>query len=660
MSLPKTALFDKSLSDVLTEAVHVGLLEFVRSSSSNEAVIRLLHDDTQHRQNDPMQTSWYDMRELLYERVQQEHASTPLARIIHDYGLTMPQLFTLALVGELEVSHAVNIAIAELQSPDRNSRPTLNLISVILKRLFDSDAAVVEVFDIAQQELVHQGLLRLSDTGPLSWQSLSLSPGLWSVLCNRLAKWPGCEPVADCNVQLPSRAQRQVEEAAAMFKGQDPSNSVEGIVLRGNPDCGRQQFAMKFGQSLGLKAVKIPLSLWRDRPDLVALCHYGNWLPVIKPDIAPGEQINLPKYINQPPVAIILDNHGAIDGLRVIEYTIHQPTRNERKQLWESALQTPAFSERLAGSALMSAQSIQTIASNAVHLAIQQNTAPGLNHILEARQKLGAEKLRLLAQPVNRIVTSDALVMPQLVEDSLKGVIDRACKRESLWEGLGITLQTTPNPGVRALFVGESGTGKTLAASYITTSLCAPLYRVDLSAVMNKYIGESEKNLAQLLDHAAAHDVVLLFDEADALFGRRSEGKETGERFANMLTNFLLTRIETHPGIVILTTNSRERIDNAFTRRIDVVVEFPLPGFDERLHLWCSHLGDRGPGEEVYRTLASYCELAGGQIRNAVLSAAVQARGDRITENDLLAGLRDEYRKIGRDMPRKVMQIVAS
>jgi SpoVK/Ycf46/Vps4 family AAA+-type ATPase len=177
---------------------------------------------------------------------------------------------------------------------------------------------------------------------------------------------------------------------------------------------------------------------------------------------------------------------------------------------------------------------------------------------------------------------------------------------------------------------------------------------------MNKYIGESEKNLAQLLDHAAAHDVVLLFDEADALFGRRSEGKETGERFANMLTNFLLTRIETHPGIVILTTNSRERIDNAFTRRIDVVVEFPLPGFDERLHLWCGHLGDRGPGEDVYRTLASYCELAGGQIRNAVLSAAVQARGDRITEYDLLAGLRDEYRKIGRDIPRKVMQIVAS
>jgi SpoVK/Ycf46/Vps4 family AAA+-type ATPase len=176
---------------------------------------------------------------------------------------------------------------------------------------------------------------------------------------------------------------------------------------------------------------------------------------------------------------------------------------------------------------------------------------------------------------------------------------------------------------------------------------------------MNKYIGESEKNLAQLLDHAAASDVVLLFDEADSLFGGRTEGRETGERYANMLTNFLLTRIENHPGIVILTTNSRERIDNAFTRRLDVIVEFPLPAYEERLHLWRSHLGDRGPGEAVYRMLAGYCDLAGGQLRNVVIAAAARCTGSRIHKLDLLAGLQSEYQKIGRELPAKVARLLA-
>ena len=258
------------------------------------------------------------------------------------------------------------------------------------------------------------------------------------------------------------------------------------------------------------------------------------------------------------------------------------------------------------------------------------------------------------AEPMDDAAMDKLIERQGQVQENLDAVILRARKRETLWQGMGETLQATPSPGVRALFVGESGTGKTLAASYISTALTAPLYRVDLSAVMNKYIGESEKNLSMLLDQAAATDVVLLFDEADALFGSRTDGKETGERYANMLTNFLLTRIETHPGIVILTTNSSERIDNAFNRRIDAVIEFPLPGYEQRLQLWRSHLGKRGPGEPVYRNLASYCDLAGGQIRNVVLTAAVYAENTRISTADLWQGLRAEYNKLGRELPHKL------
>jgi len=307
---------------------------------------------------------------------------------------------------------------------------------------------------------------------------------------------------------------------------------------------------------------------------------------------------------------------------------------------------------------LLSGPSIVRVAANARLLAEREGIDLSERHLAEARQYLSAARLRLLAQPVTRRVGEDALIVPELVRDALNTIVLRARRRESLWKGMGATLQATPNSGVRVLFAGESGTGKTLAASYVATALNAPLYRVDLSVVMNKYIGESEKNLAQLLDHAAANDVVLLFDEADSLFGSRSEGRETGERYANMLTNFLLSRIENHPGIVILTTNSRERIDQAFNRRLDVIVEFPLPGYQERLHMWRSHLGDRGPGESLYRTLASYCDLAGGQMRNVAIAAAARADGDRIRKDDLLAGLRAEYQKFGRELPAKVERLL--
>ena len=169
---------------------------------------------------------------------------------------------------------------------------------------------------------------------------------------------------------------------------------------------------------------------------------------------------------------------------------------------------------------------------------------------------------------------------------------------------------------------------------------------------MNKYIGESEKNLGALLDYAEASDVVILFDEADALFGRRSEGGETGERYANMLTNYLLTRLEAHNGIVILTSNGKTRIDPAFWRRLDHVIDFPAPGYEERLALWRSHLGRRAPAPAVLERLASYCDLHGGGVRNAVLAAAATMPGETpIGMEGLSPALYREYAKLRRPLP---------
>src|SRR4051794_19206528 len=174
-----------------------------------------------------------------------------------------------------------------------------------------------------------------------------------------------------------------------------------------------------------------------------------------------------------------------------------------------------------------------------------------------------------------------ALVMTPALAAELNALVARCRARDGLADGLGASASTRYHPGVRALFIGPSGTGKTLAAGWLATTLGLPLYRVDLVGVTSKYIGETEKNLAQLLDRAEQAEVVLLFDEADSLFGKRTDVREANDRFANAQTNYLLQRIESFDGIAILTSNSRARFDTAFARRLDLIVDFPLPGPEE-------------------------------------------------------------------------------
>jgi SpoVK/Ycf46/Vps4 family AAA+-type ATPase len=190
-----------------------------------------------------------------------------------------------------------------------------------------------------------------------------------------------------------------------------------------------------------------------------------------------------------------------------------------------------------------------------------------------------------------------------------------------------------------------------------------PLFRVDLSAVTSKYIGETEKNLSQLLAKAEQNEVILLFDEADSLFGKRTDINESNDRFANAQTNYLLQRMESYDGIAILTSNGRSRFDDAFARRLDVIVSFPLPGPEERRALWLAHLGAHHKvGSAQLNQVAATAELSGGQIRNAVLRGAVAAAQDQtaMVYRHLLAGVAGEYRKLSRQLPNELKQAEAA
>jgi SpoVK/Ycf46/Vps4 family AAA+-type ATPase len=207
--------------------------------------------------------------------------------------------------------------------------------------------------------------------------------------------------------------------------------------------------------------------------------------------------------------------------------------------------------------------------------------------------------------------------------------------------------------GLAALFAGPPGTGKTLAAEAIAAELDLPLYRIDLSQVVNKYIGETEKNLRRLFDAADSADVILFFDEADALFGKRTEVKDAHDRYANLEISYLLERMERFKGLAILATNRKKDLDEAFLRRLRFVVEFPLPGAAERLRIWRSVVPAGVDASSVdFEFLAQRFALAGGHIRGIVFQACLQSAAEgaprRLDMPAVVRAVQREYDKLDR------------
>lgn len=394
----------------------------------------------------------------------------------------------------------------------------------------------------------------------------------------------------------------------------------------------------------------------------------GSWLllrgliPVFVIEAGPGERKVLPDIPGYAgPVLAVTASDGAVEraGRAVPCWTLPIPTAQEREGLWHRAIGEGDSAEALAQSHRHSSARIQMLGELARRqAALQGRPSPVAADVVAVSVTGAGTGLDMLAQAMRDPIPDDALVVPESLARELKVLVARCRLREGLASPLGVAVTARYRPGVRALFVGPSGTGKTLAAGWLATKLGLPLYRVDLASVTSKYIGETEKNLAQLFAQAERSDVVLLFDEADSLFGKRTEIKDSNDRFANSQTNYLLQRIESYDGIVLLTSNSRSRFDGAFSRRLDMIVEFPAPGPEERRGLWAAHLGaDHRLAQQELNRLAATVDLAGGHIRNVVLTAAVVAQhaGRSIGFADLVVGLVAEYRKLGRQVPTEWM-----
>jgi hypothetical protein len=350
----------------------------------------------------------------------------------------------------------------------------------------------------------------------------------------------------------------------------------------------------------------------------------------------------------RPPGAALAPSRGAL----VLEVPL--PPEREREQLWARHLAAGAGAD---GSVAAEAAARYRLTGGqierAARIARAAADAPGLPDVHRGVRAVLDDELARLASRVEWQQDWRDLVLPEESLDELRELIARVRYRRRVLDEWGFGRKLAKGLGLAALFSGPPGTGKTMAAGLVARELGLDLYAIDLSRMVSKYIGETEKQLARVFDAAEAGHAILLFDEADAMFGKRTDVKSSVDRYANLEVNYLLQRMEAFSGITILTTNFDAAIDEAFRRRLAFRIAFPLPEEDERGRLWRAVIPAPALGAGVdFEELAEKFAMSGGYIRNAALRAAflAAADGQRIGMGHLLRAATAEYASMGKVM----------
>ena len=359
----------------------------------------------------------------------------------------------------------------------------------------------------------------------------------------------------------------------------------------------------------------------------------------------------------EAPLAVLVGESAARAPGRVgLHRTVHLPAPAEGRALWATALGEPVARalagpvEEVAQHFRLGAAAVDAVARELAATATPEtDMAATLRRLCRERSRAGLEGL---AERIDPAAGWADLVLPAAHLELLHEIVNHVRHRTRVYERWGFGERTSRGLGVTALFTGESGTGKTLAAEVLARELELDLYRIDLAATVSKYIGETEKNLRRLFDAAEASGAVLLFDEADALFGKRGEVKDGHDRYANLEVAYLLQRMESYRGLAILTTNLRSNVDRAFLRRLRFVLQFPFPGPAERAEIWRRTFPPAAPLERIDPERLARMTVSGGSIRSIALSAAFAAAEDgmAVTPSHVLRAARVEYAKAERTL----------
>ena len=480
-------------------------------------------------------------------------------------------------------------------------------------------------------------------------------------------------PTAELGVVLPAAALAALDALIPRLG----SPAALAVVIRGPRGSGRRAAAHRLARALGQPLLVVPI------PALVALENrtrtplLGQALAAARlrgaivmlgdadalyderGDVAP-EHLDAIAHLPGLVIATSSGRGGHLELRRPqLGVALPRTELGDREHAWRAALAPHGIADdaiELAARYVIGPGAIADVVVEAARYAAAAGTPVDRDALESSVGRRLSLRLGAYGTVVHRKARFTEMVLPDDVIDTLRDMIAMVRERAVILERWGYQRHLGISRGVAGLFSGEPGTGKTMAASVVASELGLELVRIDLSAVVSKYVGETEKNLGKIFDEAQDAHAMLLFDEADSLFGKRTELKTAQDRFANLEVNYILQRMETFDGVSVLTTNAESAIDPALQRRLNFRIRFPAPETDERAQLWQQLLPPQAGlhGGVDFQALAERFDMTGGYIKNAVVRAAVIAAraGRSLTAEDLWTGAHHEYVEMGKVMPQ--------
>lgn len=579
----------------------------------------------------------------------------------------------IALAPELDLRY--ERLFAYLQDDVTRKRPSIDLILNLLASSFHEKIALRRLFTSNGRLIQSQLLTRFGGgTGP--------EPGLLAHfvrpaphVVEHLLGQPGIdERLAPYARLLPAGDSRPLHRLAPDLAAQlqQAAEAQPLFAFTGGYGVGKQEAARHLAQTCGRPLLHVNLPalakselglvagmalVLRDGRLAAALLHLQSCDEILQDSRWPGPLLR--QLLDYPHIVITGSatawQPGGHRRQRPI-YTIHfqTPPYERRLQIWQQHLgeQQDLDLSPVANHFRFTPGQIEDVVATARDMARWRGDALQTADLFAASRAHSNQKLNTLAVKIRPRYRWQDIVLPKDTLQQLREMVNMVRQRPRVYGTWGFGHKMALGKGLNALFAGESGTGKTMAADIMAGELGLDLYKIDLSAVVSKYIGETEKNLDRIFTEAATSNAILFFDEADAIFGKRSEVKDSHDRYANIEISYLLQRMEAYDGVVILATNLRANLDEAFTRRLHFAIEFPFPEAADRCRIWQVNVPAQAPlaADVDFSYLAQHFRLAGGNIRNIILAAAFLAAesGTAVTMAHLLHATRREYQKMGR------------
>jgi hypothetical protein len=582
-----------------------------------------------------------------------------LERICSIFSLSSFERMLLLLCAGMELDGSFASLCAAAQGDDRRAYPTFSLALAALPGAHWSAL-------VPSAPLRYWRLIEVGSGGGLTTSPLRIDEKILHYLAGvahfdeRLSSvMEALEPPCDL---VPSH-ERQAEVIVCAWL--QPGNSAlpPVILMCGDETSEKRDIAARACAKLGLRlsimsAGSLPadvnsldslMRLWEREAALGASalfveCHDMN--------MEDQSAWHILKFMEGTRSALFISSRERFKKLRrsALTLDIRKPLRDEQYALWTDFMGSLA-EPRVNTEALVAQFDLGT---RAIHEICGTTFSSNLSReewdvrLWTACRDKTSPRLADLAQMITPVARWDELVIPEPQRQILHDIALHVRQRATVYDAWGFAAASARGLGISALFEGASGTGKTMAAEVLANELNLDLFRIDLSQVVSKYIGETEKNLRQVFDAAESGGAILLFDEADALFGKRSEVKDSHDRYANIEVSYLLQRMENYRGLAILTTNMKSALDQAFMRRIRFIVQFPFPDAANRAAIWERIFPAKTPIGRLDVDKLARLNVTGGSIRNIALNAAFLAAGDggQVEMSHLLAAARSEYTKL--------------